>query len=62
VFQKISRLPEVVMETGVVTQEEAEKKGSAEKKKNKERGKVRLLELPPRKGFWEPCNTVASTV
>ena len=50
------------METGVVTQEEAEKKGSAEKKKNKERGKVRLLELPPRKGFWEPCNTVASTV
>ena len=55
-FQKISRLPEVVMETVVVTQEEAEKKRSAEKKKNKERGKVR-----PPKGFWEPCNTVAAT-
>ncbi|CAL8318406.1 unnamed protein product [Lota lota] len=37
--EKISRLSEFVMETVVVTQEEAKGKGSAEKKKNRERGK-----------------------
>lgn len=42
VCQTVSGLPETVVETIVLTQEDSLKKNSGQKKKNKERGKVKL--------------------
>lgn len=42
VCQPVSGLPETVVETVVLTQEDSLKKNSGQKKKNRERGKVKL--------------------